>query len=679
RFSLSNSHDNIFEPKMLTLNSICAVLIALIVVKVDASYVLDDQDGLGRQYDGIGGLSGGGATSKLLMNYPDKQRNEILDYLFKPNFGASLQILKVEIGGDSQSTDGTESSHMHESWDENYKRGYEWQLMLEAKKRNPKIKLYGLPWAFPGWVGKGTRSPYKFPELSANYITKWLVGAKVHYNLTIDYVGIWNERPYDITYIKTLRKMLDSNLLESVQIVAADGGWGISSDIMKDPVLRDAITYIGTHYPGTVSSNEAKMTGKQLWSSEDYSTFNDEVGGGCWARILNQNYVNGYMTATISWNLIASYYESLPFGRDGLMTAEEPWSGHYVVDTPIWVSAHTTQFTNIGWKYLKHGMGVGKLAKGGSMVTLTSPDMKELTIVIETMSHNHSKCIRPALPAYDVAPQNVTINLKGSFGSITELNMWTSKIGFNGQASAMFKNMGKIKAGSSFTVALDVDEIVTLTTVNTGMKGTYPDSPASKPFPTQYKDDFQSYPEFSEPFNIAPQIGVFEIRMSQDPAHAKYLKQVVLQQPCDWCSQDNNKPIAIIGDAWSDLTAQIDFSIPKVNGSSGPFIALRVDRGGCGAYQAQGLFFWVTTTTNMYYLSSDLAHEKLLAHGSATVNTDAWYTLKLTAKGNMVTGELSGKQLFSIDVSKAGAPSKGFAAFGTMDFGYGEFDNFMIN
>ena len=30
--------------------------------------------------------------------------------------------------------EGTESSHMHESWDENYSRGYEWWLMTEAKK-----------------------------------------------------------------------------------------------------------------------------------------------------------------------------------------------------------------------------------------------------------------------------------------------------------------------------------------------------------------------------------------------------------------------------------------------------------------------------------------------------------------------------------------------------------------
>lgn len=56
-----------------------------------------------RVFDGIGGLSGGGATSVLLPSYPEPARSDILDFLFKPNFGAALQILKVEIGGDAQS------------------------------------------------------------------------------------------------------------------------------------------------------------------------------------------------------------------------------------------------------------------------------------------------------------------------------------------------------------------------------------------------------------------------------------------------------------------------------------------------------------------------------------------------------------------------------------------------
>ena len=89
----------------------------------------------------------------LLPSYPEPQRSTILDLLFKPNYGAALQILKVEIGGDAQSTDGAESSHMHDPWaTPDFTRGYEWFLMKEAKARNPEIKLYGLPWAFPQWV-----------------------------------------------------------------------------------------------------------------------------------------------------------------------------------------------------------------------------------------------------------------------------------------------------------------------------------------------------------------------------------------------------------------------------------------------------------------------------------------------------------------------------------------------
>lgn len=44
-------------------------------------------------------------------------------------------------------------------------------------------------------------------------------------------------------------------------------------------------TLYRAHYPGTVSPTNAKMTGKPLWSSEDYSTYNDDIGAGCWARV----------------------------------------------------------------------------------------------------------------------------------------------------------------------------------------------------------------------------------------------------------------------------------------------------------------------------------------------------------------------------------------------------------
>lgn len=68
---------------------------------------------IGKRFDGLGAISGGGATSRLLVDYPIEQREQVLDLLFLPQYAASLHIFKVEIGGDSQSTDGTESSHMH--------------------------------------------------------------------------------------------------------------------------------------------------------------------------------------------------------------------------------------------------------------------------------------------------------------------------------------------------------------------------------------------------------------------------------------------------------------------------------------------------------------------------------------------------------------------------------------
>lgn len=68
------------------------VLLGALVCESTASYVLSDSPGLGRVFLGVGAISGGGATSRLLVDYVEPQRSEILDYLFLPNFGASLQV-----------------------------------------------------------------------------------------------------------------------------------------------------------------------------------------------------------------------------------------------------------------------------------------------------------------------------------------------------------------------------------------------------------------------------------------------------------------------------------------------------------------------------------------------------------------------------------------------------------
>ncbi|KAL3863083.1 hypothetical protein ACJMK2_004859 [Sinanodonta woodiana] len=670
------------------------VIIFFMCVSSDTQIItIDDTGGLGRRFDGIGGLSGGGATSRLLVNYPDKQRNEILDYLFQPNFGASLHILKVEIGGDAQSTDGTEASHMHNSWEENYERGYEWWLMVEAKKRNPDIKLYGLPWAFPGWVGAGTRSPYTNPEMTATYIIKWIQGALKYYNLTIDYVGIWNERSYDIKYTKVLRQMLDKSGFQNVRIVAADGNWTpVSTDILKDAELASAIDIIGVHYPGTNTIADAVATGKQLWASEDYSTFNDNVGAGCWARILNQNYVNGDMTSTISWNLIASYYSALPYDRDGLMTANSPWSGYYRVESPIWITAHTTQFTSPGWTYLGKKQGVQFLPGGGSIVSLASQDRMDLTVIIETMSHNHSLCIRPFLPPYEVRQQNITIQLKGTFAKVQKLYVWHSKLSFDDQQpSTLFENLGPFHVvNGELQIYLGIDEIYTLTTLATGQKGTYTDPPAPTPFPLPYMETFEEYKENAEPSNFAQQTGSFEVislKYLSSPVNSgvmpfssslHVLRQVVQQPPVAWCDAENVKAsINIIGNSsWTDLYVQVDAMTGQVNASDGVFVATRVANLGCEAFEAVGVFFFLFPDKKKYEVTGDLARTQLIANGNADAKT-GWNTLGLLVKNNLAVGTLNGQELFGLMLPEK-TSKMGFAALGTGSFGIADFDNFQI-
>ena len=73
----------------------------LLLATAQALQITLSGDAPSQIYDGHGGLSAG-ASSRLLLDYDEPQRSEILDYLYKPSFGASLHMCKVEEGGDTQ-------------------------------------------------------------------------------------------------------------------------------------------------------------------------------------------------------------------------------------------------------------------------------------------------------------------------------------------------------------------------------------------------------------------------------------------------------------------------------------------------------------------------------------------------------------------------------------------------
>jgi hypothetical protein len=77
-----------------------AALVLLLPVSLaagaaDTAIVLDGTS-KGRIFEGLGAVSAG-ASSRLLYDYKEPYRSQILDYLFKPGYGAALQHLKVEL------------------------------------------------------------------------------------------------------------------------------------------------------------------------------------------------------------------------------------------------------------------------------------------------------------------------------------------------------------------------------------------------------------------------------------------------------------------------------------------------------------------------------------------------------------------------------------------------------
>lgn len=121
------------------------------------------------------------------MDYPPQSRSDILDYLFLPHFGASLQAIKVEIGGGGDSTEGTEASHEPEPGQINARAGYELWVAAEAKKRNPDILVYGLWWNYPAWI---VNAPEGVGVAGSEYLCDW-VKAAASQGVEVDILGSW--------------------------------------------------------------------------------------------------------------------------------------------------------------------------------------------------------------------------------------------------------------------------------------------------------------------------------------------------------------------------------------------------------------------------------------------------------------------------------------------------------
>ena len=621
----------------------------------------------GRVFDGLGAVSAGG-SSRLLIDYPEPQRGAILDYLFKPGYGAALQHLKVEIGADVNSTDGSEPSHMRSATDHSADRGYEWWLMAEAHKRNPGIVLETLPWGAPRWVNP---NPDEHDTLCtrhmAEYVADFIRTAKQMYGLDIAYTGVWNERVCGTAYIIDLHRRLQEEHLNT-KIVCCDEDssaderqWAIVGEIRKEPELASDIAVIGVHYPGSLTTtNAARETGKPLWSSEDQPNGAGgpvvardwPLGGRFLAHLYNRNYLERSFTSTEIWSPITSYYDVLAAPNSGLMYASTPWSGHYSVQGAIWATAHTTQFARPGWRYLDSASG--NLPDKGSYVSLRSPDRKDWSVVLESIDAKST--------------QKVTFRLTGGLKADV-VHVWeTNNV-------RTFEHVADINViNGRFEYTFDPDSLYSLTTTTGQGKGTAQPPPASA-FPFPYMEDFEHTELGRTAKYLSDQDGAFEVHTCHGRP-GRCLEQVITEKPIAWSSLPD--PFTLAGDEmWTDYTVSADIRFL----SDSPAVLMgRIDSSDVfrneKARWPSGYILRVKPNGSWELISSTYNQPTAIYRtGTTNLNNRQWHRIALTFFGTTLTASLDGNPLASVEAT---AHSHGMIGLGT-EWNHVQFDNLSVN
>ncbi len=605
----------------------------------DQTVVIDGAQS-GKQFDGIGAVSAGGATSVLLKDYPETQRRQILDLLFKPNFGASISVLFVEVGGDGNSTQGVELSHMHARNDQNYSRGYEWWLMREAKQRNPDLALDACAWSAPAWVGNGQY----FSQDMCDYYANWIVGLKEHYGLQLDAIGCRNERGVNVNFAKMFRRTLDARRLKQVRIHAFDNWnrdkWDWCRKLEADTELRDSIDILSNHTLSCVYENNgptpdwvkalADRFHKPIWDTEEHVYLDGYTCELMLVKSLNGNFLDAGATRTVNWYLVDAMYGVEPFKiKPGMLVADSPWSGHYAVREALWGYAHYGQFSKIGWQYLPKACG--RLTGGGTYVTLKSPET-DYSVILETGGAK--------------ASQTVTFKLAGGV-STGRLCLWRSN---SREQFARQPDLEPVDGMFQFTA--DPDSIYSLSTTTGQRKGSFADIPADRPFPLPYHEPFDGYTPASAwgylPHYTADISGAFELAQRPD-GKGQCLRQITERRGSNWGAEWNT--FTILGDAhWKDYEIACDVTISDGKGWAG--LLGRVAK---SDPPPKGYLFRLSADgTGGLYSTVPPAKKggqlrQLSTFALQHFDPKKWHRLRLRFSGSSLTGFVDGAQVCQAD------------------------------
>lgn len=369
-------------------------------------------------YRGFGMVSGNN-SSRLLMDYkllhPDVYW-QILELLFSKKY-LGISHLKLEMGSDVNSTSGTEPATMRSAKEScNVYRGAGFILAKDAKSIAKDLTLDMLWWSEPLWV---TRSSDVYGA-RYNWYKQNLISAYNEFGLIFDYVSAnQNERAIDDDWIIYLAEHLKQEKnapydFSCIKVVSADedNAWWISSRMLNNKRLLDAVSVVGSHYTSESSKETRELFlhhGKSIWYTEGSPpmTFDEELGATNKGFFGVQNGVldtvnrfiamvyKGDMTLYEFQPVVSAYYDGVTFCHKQLLCANEPWSGFVHKGAGYLIFLHIARFLKVGFfivpsacfadgKKVEHCIIDTKY----SVLTLANPATKDFSILMCNQTSN---------------------------------------------------------------------------------------------------------------------------------------------------------------------------------------------------------------------------------------------------------------------------------------------------
>lgn len=671
-------------------------------VSVDGNTVNTDENTVWR---GLGVVTGNN-SSRLLMDYKTQNPDaywEIMNLLFKPDYGAGLSHVKIEFGTDVNSSSGTEPSIMRSADEKaDVTRGAGFMFAADALSINPDITVDLLRWGEPKWVTDAF-SESREAGFEARY--KWyksaIDGAFDTYGMKFTHISADGNEPdkIDTEWIIYFADRLENETDErydygTIKIVASDevGSWNIAEEMMKNEELRNAVDVLGEHYNTWASENAKvlnKTYGKELWYSEGIApaiishlgvTSNGSgINGTNGAldvcnRVIN-GYYNGKMTMYEYQPAVAAYYSGAKFFPKSLINAQDPWSGYYEADSGIWTSAHFTHFIENGWRFIDSACyGDGKENHAisdttNNYMTVTDTETGDYSIIICNDSDEQ---------------RNYTFTLENMKLADAPFTVWETRGPDEGQAfdENYFRNIGKylpVETDGKYAYSIEVKpySIVTVTTLDkTADTSVYNCKYEDIPLDINYSDDFEYADDFlsargNAPLYTTDQGGAFEVA---EVDGGKVLMQMINSEnkPTDWRLRGTPNPITSLGDdRWANYSAEISFKLDSDKKDNYVSFGVRYLTAELDAWSAENGYSLKVYPSGYFELRKNT---ETVANGDIDgFDNSAWHTVKITAVGNHISAELDGSEIAVFD------DEWGYAHSGRISIGSGLYNNIFDN